>query len=118
MRTSSISPLNSCQLPVSTAPISVRIGAVVARTAESKAKRHKKILARVSPEYELSAELLELGRWIGSYYMCGWGEALRTSSFIGFREVAAKAARGYALRDVETFFGLGRKEDIMGQLAT
>lgn len=42
---------------------------------------------RLSPEYQLTDELLELGEWISDYYFCGIGEALATLSMVGFADV-------------------------------
>jgi len=39
-------------------------------------RRWKSLIKVLDEKPALSAELLELGRWIGSYYACSWGEAL------------------------------------------
>lgn len=53
-------------------------GVIVARTSEyTGSARVRPIIEVLDDEPSLTAELLELTRWISDYYVCGWGEAIR-----------------------------------------
>ena len=41
--------------------------------------RVRRVLEILDDEPSLTAELLQLTRWISSYYLCGWGEAIRAA---------------------------------------
>jgi primosomal protein N' (replication factor Y) (superfamily II helicase) len=53
------------------------------------------IRRRVSPDYQLTGELLRLARWMADYYFCGIGEALSTMSMVGFGDVALGGSPRY-----------------------
>ncbi|MBN1516855.1 primosomal protein N' [Candidatus Sumerlaeota bacterium] len=76
-----------------------RSGCVLRRTAEKKAKRHKSVMERLTPDFRLSPELLTLGGWMAEYYMCGLGEALQCISFIGFKDVRTLSVKKYGAAD-------------------
>src|SRR5690625_3950873 len=53
-------------------------GVIVARTSEyTGSARVRPIIEVLDDEPSLTAELLELTRWISDYYVCGWVEAIR-----------------------------------------
>lgn len=51
----------------------------------------------VSPRYRISAEIVELCRWLAGYYFCTIGEALSTASMIGFTDLELKEKPRYWL---------------------
>lgn len=54
-------------------------------------KGKTKPIARVlTPDYTISRELLDLGRWISDYYWASLGETLAAVSFVGLNDVHAK----------------------------
>ena len=48
------------------------------------------LLRPASPWYSMDPPLIELARWIASYYLCPLGEALEAVSFLGFSDVAIR----------------------------
>ena len=81
---------------------SLRIGVVVHRTDESKAKKHKPIDACIMPDYHIAPDLIQLSRWMAEYYMCSLGETLAAVSFFGLRAVSAKTIKKFKLKDPAT----------------
>lgn len=55
----------------------VLTGVVVDTARETELKKTRSVLDVINNEPVLSAEQLELTRWIAEYYLCSWGEAIR-----------------------------------------
>lgn len=62
----------------------------------------------------LDAHLLELTRWVAEYYMCAWGEVIRTALPPGIdtltRQVVRVTAAGTAVMDGGGLLGSGERE--------
>lgn len=59
--------------------------------------RLRDVIRRVSPQYEISEELIKLGQWMAGYYFCGIGEALATISMIGLAHLELKSKSYFRL---------------------
>jgi primosomal protein N' (replication factor Y) len=59
--------------------------------------RIKPIARHLTPDYFLTRELLDLGRWLAEYYFCSLGEALEAVSMIGLNDLAPRTRLEYAL---------------------
>ncbi|MCX7015842.1 MAG: primosomal protein N' [Candidatus Sumerlaeota bacterium] len=74
-------------------------GCVIAFEERPVAPVVRPIEAILSPPFALTAELIELGRWMAEYYMAPLGETLRTISFLGFSDVNERKERLICLRE-------------------
>ena len=54
-------------------------GFVVGLTATASVSKVKEIIDLLDPYPLFSGEMLELTKWVSDYYLCSWGEALRTA---------------------------------------
>ncbi len=78
-----------------------------------------KSLARVlTPDYALSPELMELGRWLAGYYWCSLGEALSAIAFFGLNDVHSKIKTHLALAEADHWLTVSREVGPDGLKAT
>ena len=54
-------------------------GVITALSDTSPVKRHRPLLDVLDRDPVMDATLLELTRWIGRYYLCPWGEAIKAA---------------------------------------
>jgi primosomal protein N' (replication factor Y) len=78
----------------------------------------KPIGRRISPDYLIDAEMIELARWMADYYFCGLGEALATISMIGLNDVSPKTLTHLALADPEAWRAAPAAADAAGRRPT
>jgi len=63
----------------------------------------------LSPDYALSAELIELAHWLADYYWCAPGEALAAVAFFGLQEAHALYRTALELADPGYWLGVSRE---------
>jgi primosomal protein N' (replication factor Y) len=78
----------------------------------------KPIGRRLSPDYILTPELIELGRWMADYYFCSLGEALASISMVGLNDVSPKTLTHLVLARPERWLGRLDADDEMGRRPT
>lgn len=73
-------------------PVQNRIahGCILNFETQPAAKVVKPVISLISHPFYLTAELIELARWMSEYYMAPLGETLRAVSFIGFADVSER----------------------------
>jgi len=53
----------------------------------------------ITPDFYIDEEIIEFSKWIADYYICSFGEALCTTSFIGFADIQNPPIKAVQLAD-------------------
>ncbi len=89
-------------------------GYLVGTRADAPLRDIKDLGAILDPEPLLDAHLLALTKWVAEYYLCSWGEVIRTALPPGIdaltRRIASVTDAGRAVLDGNAILRLGERE--------